>query len=330
LAGILLTPVRRIVADRWFVAACAVAVLIALPNAVWQWQHGLPMLELLKNGQEGKNVIAGPLLFLVQQLLITTPFIAPVWIAGVAWLLRSARWRFLGLTYVFIIAEMIVLHGKHYYPGDVYPIVIAAGAVPIEAWTRRVFAARVAIVGYAVAMGLVFFPFSVPILTEEAFVAYQAKLFSILHVPRAILATEHERETSTLPGDWADMHGWPELAAAVQRVYDGLPAQERAHAVVLADNYGTASAIEFFTPGIPVISTHNQYWLWGTRGYDGSVLVQAGGTCFASFHRYDSRTVVTTFSSRWGIGWEQNLPIAICRAKHAPLAELWPQVKSYR
>ena len=330
LAGMLLTPVRRILADRWFAAGCALAALIALPNFLWQVQNGLPMLELLKNGQEGKNVIAGPLLFLVQQLVITTPFIAPVWIAGAVWLLRSAQWRFLGLTYLFIIAEMIVLHGKHYYPADVYPIVIAAGAVPIEAWSRRLFPARAAIVAYAVAVGLVFFPFSVPVLTEDAYVGYEAKVFAILHMPRQILATEHERETSKLPGDWADMHGWPELAAAVQRVYDGLSPQERARAVVLADNYGTASAIEFFTPGVPVISTHNQYWIWGLRGYDGSVLVQIGGTCFKSFHRYDSRTVVTTFSSRWGIGWEQNLPIAICRAKRGPLPELWPQVKAYR
>jgi hypothetical protein len=37
------------------------------------------------------------------------------------------------------------------------------------------------------------------------------------------------------------MHGWPELAAAVERVYDALPPQDRARAVVLADNYGTAS-----------------------------------------------------------------------------------------
>ena len=330
LAGMLLTPARRVMADRWFAAACGIAALIALPNFLWQLQYGLPMLELLKNGQAGKNVVAGPLLFLAQQLIITMPFIAPVWIVGVVWLLRSSPWRFLGLAYVFVIAEMIVLHGKHYYPADVYPIAIAAGAVPIEAWTRRLFAARVALAAYAAVLGLVFFPFSVPVLPEDAYVAYEAKVFAILHVPRQVLATEHDRETSKLPGDWADMHGWPELAFAVRRVYDGLPPQERARAVVLADNYGTASAIEFFTPGVPVISTHNQYWLWGTHGYDGSVLVQAGGSCFKSFHRYDSRTVVTTFSSRWGIGWEQNLPIAICRAKHGPLPELWPQVKAYQ
>ena len=330
LAGLLLTPARRALFDRWFAAGCGIALLIALPNFLWQWQNGFPMLELLKNGQQGKNIVAGPLLFLVQQIVITTPFLAPVWIIGLGWLLRSAQFRFLGFAYVLVIGEMIVFHGKHYYPADVYPIVIAAGAVPLEAWTRRLAGARVAIVAYALAAGFVFLPFSLPVLPEDAYVAYEGKVFGALHVPSKVLATENRREASKLPGDWADMHGWPELAAAVRRVYDLLPKQEQAQAVVLADNYGTASAIEFFTPGVPVISTHNQFWIWGTHGYTGDVLVQVGGTCFASFHRYTSRTVVTTFTSRWGIGYEQNLPIAICRGSGSPLTGLWPQVKAYR
>jgi dolichyl-phosphate-mannose-protein mannosyltransferase len=328
LVGTLLTPARRILFTRWFALGCALAMLIALPNFVWQARHGFPMLELLQNGQNGKNLIASPLLFLVQQIVITTPPLAPVWMIGLVWLLRTAQVRYLGYAYVILIAEMLVLHGKHYYPAAVYPILIAAGAVPLEAWTRSLRAARAVLVAYAVVFGLAFLPFALPILPEETFVAYEAKLSTLLPL-RGVLATEHERETSTLPGDWADMHGWPELAATVKRVYDGLPPNDRAQAVVLADNYGTAAAIDFFTPGVPVISIHNQYWMWGTKGYGGNVLVQVGGSCFAKQHLFASRTVVTTFSSRWGIGWEQHLPIAICRGIRTPLAEVWKTVHAF-
>ncbi len=328
LAGLLLTPARRILFTRWFALGCAVAVLIALPNFVWQWQHGFPMLELLHNGQNGKNIIASPVLYVVQEIVITMPFLAPVWMIGLVWLVRSAAFRFLAFAYVIVIAEMIVLHGKHYYPAAVYPILIAAGAVPLEAWTQGRRTARTAMVAYALVLGLAFVPFALPVLPEDTFVAYEAKVNAVLHL-RGALATEHERETSKLPGDWADMHGWPELAAAVQHVYDGLSPQDRAQAVVLADNYGTASAIEFFTPGVPVISTHNQYWLWGTKGYSGNILVQVGGSCFASRHLYASRTIVTTFISRWGIGWEQHLPIAICRGIRKPFPEVWKDVRAF-
>ncbi len=73
------------------------------------------------------------------------------------------------------------------------------------------------------------------------------------------------------------------------------------HAPSCLHNYGGASAVAFFTPNVPVISVHNQYWLWGTRDYFGEELVQIGGSCFKAEHLYASRTVVTTFSSRYGI-----------------------------
>ncbi|MGH7717140.1 MAG: hypothetical protein ACREML_14240 [Vulcanimicrobiaceae bacterium] len=33
-----------------------------------------------------------------------------------------------------------------------------------------------------------------------------------------MLATEHGRENAQMPGDWADMHGWPQLAQTVENV----------------------------------------------------------------------------------------------------------------
>jgi len=329
IAGVLLTRTRAILLNRYFAVGCVVAVFIALPNFLWQWHNGFPMIELLRNGQTDKNLIAGPVLFLFQQILITSLFLAPVWIIGLVWLMRRPPFRFLGLAYIVLILEMVAFHGKHYYPANVYPILIAAGAVPIEAWTVGRTAARSAIVVAAIAIGILFMPLALPVLPERTFVSYASGLSHLLHVSNKQLATEKEREESALPGDWADMHGWPELAATVQRVYEALPPAERAQAVVFADNYGSASAIEFFTPDVPVISGHNQYWLWGTKGFSGNVLVQLGGTCFEAEHLYNSRTLVTTFSAPWAIGWEQNLPISVCRGLRKPIGSLWPAAKSY-
>jgi hypothetical protein len=328
-AGLLLTPERRILATRWFAAGCGVATMIALPNVVWQWSYGFPMLQTLEVDQHAKNLIVGPLFYLVQEILITNIFLWPVWLIGVVWLLRTPRFRFLGNAFLLLMATMIVLHGKHYYPASIYPLAIAAGAVQIEAWTRFRKAARVALAAYATVAGIALLPFSLPVLSEEQFVVYQQGLGDVLHIPRTAIATEPGRETSILPSDWADMHGWPEMAEAVKQVYETLPPEERARAVVLAENYGGASAIAFFTPEIPVISVHNQYWLWGTKGYDGDVMIQIGGSCFASEHLFASRTVVATFNSRWGIRTEQNLPIAICRGARVPLDRVWPGAKAY-
>lgn len=327
--GLLLTPLRSIFINRWFFAGVALALAIALPNFLWQAHYGFPMWQLLEAGQHGKNVVVGPAMYMLQEILITNLFLFPVWVIGVVWLLTRPPLRFLGYTYLILIAEMMVFHGKHYYPANVYPIVIAAGAVPIETWTGRVLAARIAVIAYALALGPIFLPYSLPILPEQSFVAYQHALGRVLHISSSTLATERNRETSTLPGDWADMHGWPELAASVQRVYDALPPRDRAAAVVFTGNYGEAGAVQFFAPQLPVISSHNQYWLWGPGGYDGRVLVQVNGTCWAKEGYFASRTVAATIHSQWAIAYENDIPINVCRGLKIPVSRLWQESKTY-
>ena len=327
--GLLLTPQRKILLDKWFAAGAAVAIAIALPNFIWQWRYDFPMLELLRAGQSGKNLIVSPPLYLFQEILITGLFIWPVWGIGLVWLLATRLYRFLGYAYLFLIAEMLLFHGKHYYPADVYPILIAAGAVPIETWTRGRRILRGLVVAYVLIFGAVFVPFDLPVLSEQAMIRYQDRLSKIFHISRSATATEHNRETGLLPSDWADMHGWPELASLVARTYGSLPASERATAVVFAGNYGEASAVEFFDPGIPVISEHNQYWLWGPRGHSGNVMLQVNGSCFHSDHLFASRTLAGRLTDPWMVPEEHAVPIWICRGIKKPLPAMWDSIKVY-
>ena len=328
-AGLLLTPERRILGTWWFVAGVAVMAVIALPNFLWQAHYGFPMAELLRNGQNGKNIEASPLLYLIQEIIITNLFLFPVWVIGLIWLLRARLFRFLGYAFILLIAEMIVSHGKHYYPGAVYPILIAAGGVAIESWTARASFVRYAVLAYALVLGPIFVPFSLPILSEQSFLAYQDRLLTTLHMSKDVTATEHHRESSALPGDWADMHGWPEIAATVKSVYDALPSEDRSQAVVVASNYGEAAAVQFFAPGVPVISGHNQYWLWGTQGYKGNVVIDINGDCGAKESLFMNSRRAAVFSTPYAISYETNMPIMICRGIKVPLVQLWPQKKEY-
>lgn len=329
LTGLLIAPQRRILASAWVAAAAVVAVLIALPNFLWQAHYGFPMLQLLVAGQQGKNVIVSPVLYLLQEILITNLFLFPVWVLGVVWLAREGRYRFLAIGYVVLIGEMLLFHGKHYYPADVYPILMAAGAVQIETWSTHLPIVRAATIAYALVLGPLFVPFALPILGERQFLAYQDRVQTILHMNKQTLATERGRETSALPGDWADMHGWPQLAATVQRLYETLPPEQRAHAVVMASNYGEASAIEFFAPEVPVASGHNQFWLWGPPPRSPDVVIDVNGDCGAGEHLFGDAVLAQRFSAPYAIGWEQNIPIMICRGARKSLAGSWPAMKHY-
>jgi 4-amino-4-deoxy-L-arabinose transferase-like glycosyltransferase len=332
-AGLLLTAQRRALLTPWFLGGAAVAILIALPNFVWQSVHGFPMWELLRNGASGKNLPTPPALFLFQQLLLTNLFTAPLWIAGLVWLFYTSTARFLAWCYVLLIAMMIALHAKHYYPADIYPVLIAAGGVAFERWTMRARFWRPILVAATIAAWLFFLPFSLPVLSEPAMLSYSDFVTHTLHLKRTALQTERFR-TSSLPEDWADMHGWPELAAAVARVYDGLAPAQRSQAAIVASNYGEAAAIDFFGPryGLPpAISGHNNYWLWGTHGYNGNVVIDVNGDCGATAQPslFRSRRVAAHVDTPWVISYERDIPIGLCEGITQPLSVVWPKLRHY-
>jgi len=350
--GLLLTPERRIMRSVWFAAGCGVAMIVVLPNFVWQAHYGFPMWELLRAGQNGKNVVSSPPIFLFQQALTTNLFLSPIWIIGLMWFLRNRPYRFLGYAYIALIVQMLLLHAKYYYPADVYPILIAAGAMQIEAWTSHLGLLRKVVLAYALVLGGIFVPYTLAILPERAFLAYQQWLIGF-QFPRTALAHDPGGDIPLLPGVWADMHGWPEFAATVKEIYETLPPAQRAQAVVVAANFGEAAAIEFFAPGVPVISYHNQYWLWGTHGYSGDVVIAISGSteqlfkkwallghtgndiigdfgnCGAKEHLFEHAKLVARFNVPYTLDWETGIPILVCRGIRTPLAALWPNLKEY-
>lgn len=331
--GLAVTAQRRAMRTPWFLAGIGIVFALALPNFVWQALHGFPMWELLQNGAHGKNLIAPWWLFLFQQLLLTNLFAAPIWIVGLVRLLRGSNTRFLGYGFVLLIAMMIALHAKHYYPANVYPILMAAGGVAFEAMTARVRLARPLLAVATIAAGLFFLPLTLPVLAEPQTLAYTGFVSHALGLGRSTLATERKR-TSALPEDFADMHGWPQLARSVAAIYDALPPPQREQAAIVASNYGEAAAIDFFGGpyGLPpALSGHNNYWLWGPRGYSGNVVIDVNGDCGRSDFPglFRSARLVTHSNPPWVISYEQNIPISLCEGITQPLSSLWPKLRHY-
>src|SRR5271170_1742289 len=97
LAGMLLSGARRYFLSGWFWGGVGVALLIFLPNFVWQVHHGFISLRFLQHihvRDVGEGRANG---FLRDQFIICTNlFAAPLWIAGLVSFLRSGRYRMLG------------------------------------------------------------------------------------------------------------------------------------------------------------------------------------------------------------------------------------------
>ncbi len=325
LLGLLFTRQRAAMATKWFWLGLLTAAVIAAPNVLWQSHYGFPMLELLRNGQMGKNVILSPSQYLGAQLLLLNPLLALPAVAGLILLLREPALRWLGYGYAILLVAMIASHGKDYYPAAVYSYIFAAGGCAIERWTSGRRALRPVVAAFAVLAGMLSLPRVLPILPVPSYIAYQ----KFIHL--APSSQEHHRMRQ-LPQDYADMMGWTQMADVVASVYRSLPNMDRRRAAIFADNYGEASAIEFFGAPYalpPVLSGHNQYFLWGPQGFDGSVLVKVGGDAAQLRTVFGSVQMVAFVHNPMGMAYEDQLPVFVCRHPRAPLSAFWPKVKNY-
>ena len=329
--GLLFTPRLKSLGRPWIYLGALVAGLMVLPNLLWQQAHGWPFLELGKAAVDGKNLVMSPPAFLLQQLVYIGPWAAPVWICGLWACLTKPQppaARAFAVAWLALMAALVVLHGKPYHPSGVYPALLAFGAQRIEAWTqgpRPAPGVRGAVLAGVTALGLLIAPFTLPVLPIEVFIRYQKAIGFMPQVGERLT-------TAALPQYYADMFGWPQMAAKVAAVYRSLPSGERARAVFYGENYGEAAAIDVFGPRLglpPAISGHNQYFLWGPRGHDGSVMIIAGGSPrhYADlFRRFD---VAGHLDGPYAMPYETDQPIYVLRDMKTPLGTFWPQAKSY-
>lgn len=333
LVALLLTPQRRILANRWFAVSVLVTVILALPNFLWQVHYHFPTLEWLRAVQStGKDVKLPPLPFFLGQIMMLTPHNVLLWATGVLWLLfaKAARsFRFLGVFYLLFLALMMALHAKDYYLAPAYPVFFAAGAVAWFAWAKQKMW-RNALIGIYTALlvvGIVaFFPFSVPVLPPQQWIAYAERLHYTSH------DSEVEKDKPLLPQFFADRFGWQELADRVGHIYNALPPQERAITSIYGQNYGDAGAIDVLGQryGLPpAISGHQNYWIWGPRGYTGDemiVIVDATPEQMARF--YASCEVVGKMDNPYSMPYEHR-PIYLCRGRKRSYQADWKELKLY-
>jgi len=331
--AVLATPLRRELLKPWIYLGAAVALLLFLPNLIWQAQHGFPTLEDLRNVKaEGKNVVLGPVAFLVQQILMMHPILLPVWLWGLWFFLarRGKVYRALGWIYLVLLATFMALHGKVYYLAPAYPMLLAGGAVAIEGWLERWAATRgrlwaeATVAGVIAAAGILFAPMMLPILPPARYVSYQ----KMLGMQPSKTEVNH---VGPLPQLFGDQFGWPELVVDVARIYGALPAEERAKACIFAGNYGEAGAINLFGPryGLPTaISGHQTHFFWGPRGCTGEVLIVLQRSREGLERVCTSVEEAGRHEHPWGMA-EENGPIHICRGLKTPLSEMWPQVKHW-
>jgi 4-amino-4-deoxy-L-arabinose transferase-like glycosyltransferase len=324
-AALLLTRQRRWLATPWPYAAVLLALLIGGASLVGQVRLGFPVVGQMADLQAAQLQRVTPASFLAGQALMLGPAILlAVW--GLVWLLAApaaAAWRTAGWACAIAFLLLLLLQGKAYYAGPIYPTLLAAGAVAVERLRRFSWHAAGATGLAMIAFGGLVLPVGLPILRPEAMARYAAWL----GVTAAVRT--NRGEVLPLPQDYADMLGWDEQVAAVAAAYHALPPGDRARAVVLASNYGEAGAIDFFGPryGLPrAVSPAGSYWFFGPGRLPGEVAVALGIEPRDVEGFYSEYHEAARIPNPWGVPEQQDNVVAVLRGAASTLQDVWPSL----
>jgi hypothetical protein len=301
LAGLVLAAFlaagRTVLQLRGLLVAAAVAVLLMIPNLVWEARHGWISVHWFLHPGPSVSSETRPQ-FVLDLLLLSGLVTVPVALVGLRLLWRDRRARPLAVACLATLLAYFALNGKSYYAGPVVYFALAAGAVPLARWApahvRRLTALGTAWGVFLIA-GL---PIGVPLLP---------------------LRTAIDWGVVKARSDYQDELGWPELAADVRRAAAGQP-------VIVTANYGEAGALELYGHGqAPVDSGHMSFRYWAQRldarrgvvvGYDGTMLARL---C-------SSYSVVAHVRMPQGVdNEEKGAPIARCTFRGGSLRTVWPQ-----
>jgi hypothetical protein len=329
--GLLLTAQRRLLFTRWTLLGGLIAFALALPFLLWNAFNGWASFQYWASYSANHGVAGSPLDFLANQILIMNPLSVPLWGAGLWHFFskRGARYRVFGWAYLILFVLFIALQGKSYFLAPAYPPLYAGGALLFGAWRARWprWGPRW-VAAYAVLLAL-----SGALLGPAAMPVLPPAVYGQIYGRSSNAGSQEESgDVYGLPQSLADRFGWEEQVALIAQVYHSLPPDEQRVACVFTQNYGEASALAQFGARYhlpPPISGHNAFYLWGTEGCSGQVLITINISPQDAAQGYGSVTLAARTSCANCVAFENNAPILILRQPKAPFAVFLRRAKHF-
>jgi hypothetical protein len=311
--GIGIIGPRRLLISRGVLIGIGLAVLIGLPNLIYQASHHWPQLEFGRqlaahNGGDTRAQM-WPLLF-----LMLGPPLTIVWGAGLVALWRRPEWRpikFLAVTFPVLLVLVFLLGSQPYYPFGLLGALFAVGCVPTADWLVRGGTGRVATV--AVLGGI------------------NALVSAVIALPLTPLA---DLGNSPIPGmnqTVQDSVGWKAYVRQIAAAYHSVPAADRPRTTIVASNYGEAGALDRYGAehGLPhAYSAHNQLYFQGRPPADMNVAVIVGGQAHETEALFSTCRPAGHLDNGLDVdNEEQQEPIVVCQGPQGGWGTVWPRLK---
>jgi 4-amino-4-deoxy-L-arabinose transferase-like glycosyltransferase len=309
-AGLLIAGPRSVLRSRWPWLGLLAALILWAPWLIWQGAHGWPQLEVSSSIANGGSASSQPRWALLPfQLLLVSPLLSPVWIAGLVALARDSRmrqFRFFAIAWLLLAVIFLASGGKPYYLAGMFPMLLGAGAIQTDRWLEG--GAR------TLRSGAIW-----------GAIALSAVVSTVIALP--LLPEKQLGPVISVNGDVGETIGWPPLvrsvAVAFRRAGPG--------AVIFTSNYGEAGAIDRFGPalGLPdAYSGHNGFAEWGPPpDRPGPVVAVGLSASELEAHFNGCRLAARIGNSADVSNDERDEPISVCTGTRGAWSQIWGSLR---
>jgi hypothetical protein len=265
-AALLLSEHRKLLRSRYMYYAIAITLIIFLPNIIWQWRTGWPVvfhMSELKRTQLVNLTFANYFADILSLNLASTL----VWLFGPVSLLffrKEREYRYIGIGSLIIILLFLFLKGKGYYMMGLIPFLFAFGGYALEKYIKIGFAAiNYGIIIFITSVSLIALPSGLPVLPFDKYSRYLEKTSHFLIYP---FYRWEDGKIHNISQAYSDMIGWRELTGYVAETYNKLSVEDKKCCTIYGNrNYGYAGAVNFYGKeyNLPdAITFHESYVFW--------------------------------------------------------------------
>ncbi|WP_129716133.1 glycosyltransferase family 39 protein [Pedobacter sp. SYP-B3415] len=258
LPALLLLPQRRVFVNRHLYLALLLALVLVLPNLIWQVYYNFPVVRHMLELSRSQLVHVNRTDFLTNQVLyfINSIVFLISGLVALACYRPFRRHRWVLLTYLFTMTVFCYFRAKDYYALGLYPVLLSFGALFLADKLNKRPVVTGAVLTASIGSLILFIPFLMPLWSPGKIVENQGRFQKI-----GLLRWEDGKDHQ-LPQDFADMQGWRELAKIADRAYALVPG--RSAVLVRANNYGQAGAINYYSKfkSMNCLSYNADYLYW--------------------------------------------------------------------
>lgn len=328
--GALMTRHRKwFFSSYWPYLGLACALVIVLPNLLWQAENAWPIVDQIIRTGEGTSSKALRWGFLLNQVLLLHPMTAPIWLAGFFYLIlkkAAIPYRLFFWQYLILLLLMFFYGGRDYYLAPAYPLLFAAGAISIERWlrSRHLHWIKPLYLTLMLQGGLLVAPYGLPLLPASYLKLYAGFLAEYAYLDGPLRNGEGQLEE--LPPIFGEMFGWRQRAQAVAQVYHTLDEQEKESCVVLTDNMAMAGALRYYGRQMnfpPAQCREGSFAKWGPGDKPGDVVVTAGIPLDTLRAYYGFIRHQETVHVEYAPKALADTPIYLCKKPAITLQEFW-------